>query len=119
MATTGTKTALAPDVTVTITNGVANPSSVNILAEGVVQFNADVSDYLLQFFDRYNDRHVPTNVYLPANGSVTVVGGKESEDHNATSSYNVLFYTAEASTGETAATGGNKIIIGSGADEKA
>jgi hypothetical protein len=118
MATTGTKTALAPDVTVTITNGVANPASVNVQAEGVVQFNADANDYLLQFFDRYNDRHVPTNIYLAANGSVTVVGGQESEDHNATSCYNVLFYTAKASTAETAATGGNKIIIGSGVDEK-
>ncbi|MGC2849479.1 MAG: hypothetical protein WB556_05770, partial [Candidatus Acidiferrum sp.] len=87
---TATRTAIVPNQTVNIANGVASPASVNIKSQEVVQFNADGHDYLLEFFDRYNDRHVPTDVYLPANSSVYVVGGTAADDQNATSYYNVL-----------------------------
>jgi hypothetical protein len=113
MTTAGAKTAIQPDAIVNITGGKANPASLNIDSEGVVQFNADAQDYLLQFFDRYNERHPATYVYLPANGSIYVVGGPTEDDQNATSYYNVVPYSANSK--EPAATGGgNKIIIGSG-----
>jgi hypothetical protein len=126
MATTGTKQApgITPDETVAITNGVPNKTSVSIDPEGVVQFDADGQNYLLEFYDRFNDRHPAVLVYLAANSSVTVVGGSTSEDQNATCWYNVESYNPPAAPkpvgGGVAATGGvNKIIIGSGnADAK-
>jgi hypothetical protein len=114
--TTAAKTAIQPDATVNVTDGQANPTSVSIESEGVVQFNADAHDYLLQFFDRLNDRHVATYVYLPANGSVYVVGGTAPEDQNATSYYNVVAYGANSEK-PIATGGGNKIIIGSGSTD--
>jgi hypothetical protein len=110
---TATKTAIVPNQTVNIANGVPSSVSVNIPSQGVVKFNADGQDYLLEFFDRFNDRHPATYVYLQANSSVYVVGGTASEDQNATSYYNVLPYGAKSAK-PTATGGGNKIIIGSG-----
>jgi hypothetical protein len=114
MTTAATKTAIQPNATVNITGGVPSSISVNIPSQGVVQFNADAHDYLLQFFDRYNDRHPATYVYLPANGAVYVVGGTASDDQNATSYYNVVPYVANSEKPTAATGGGNKIIIGSG-----
>lgn len=113
MTTTATKTAIQPNQTINITNGVPSSVSVNIPSQGVVKFNADAQDYLLEFFDRYNDRHPATYIYLPASSSVYVVGGTTAEDQNATSYYNVLTY-GTSSEKPTATGGGNKIIIGSG-----
>jgi hypothetical protein len=113
MTTAGTKTAIVPDETINITNGVPNNISVKIPSNGVVKFNADAQDYLLQFFDRYNERHPATYVYLPANGSIYVVGGPTEDDQNATSYYNVVKYSANSEK-PVATGGGNKIIIGSG-----
>jgi hypothetical protein len=116
--TTATKTAIVPNQTINIVKGAPSSPSVTIPSEGVVKFNADNQDYLLEFFDRYNDRHTATYVYLAASSSIFVVGGTASEDQNATSYYNVLSYGAKAEKPK-AAGGGNKIIIGSGTtDEK-
>ena len=116
MTTTATKSVISPNQTVTITAQGASPKSVTIPSQGVVQFTADAqNDYLLQFFDRYNDRHVAVNIFLPANGSVYVVGGNTKDDQNATCYYNSMTYSGGLKPIDTG--GGNKIIIGSGSNE--
>ena len=109
-AAAGTPT---PDANINITNGTA-PSSVTIPSEGVVAFNADNNNYTLELWDKKNQNHPSVNVYLPANGTIYMIGGGSSNDQNSTCYYNVAFY-ASASKGKGAGSGGgNKIIIGSG-----
>lgn len=103
-----------PDATVTVTAGVASPQTVTIPSQGVVEFTADSQDYLIQLWDKKNERHPAVCVYLAANSSVYVVGDPDANDHNANCPYNVLTYSG--SGGGIVATGGNKIIIGSGPD---
>jgi hypothetical protein len=105
-----------PDATVTITDGVASPTTVTIQAEGVVQFTADGSDYLIELWDKRNENHPAVCVYLAANSSLYFVGDPDTGDHNAICPYNVKPYADSAAGGITGTGGGNKIIIGSGLD---
>jgi hypothetical protein len=121
MGATGTKAVkvVVPDATVQVTGGVAAPPTVTIPSGGTVQINADGEDYLLEFYDKTNKYRPSAMVLLPANLSITVVGGSDTGDKNSEVPYNVKSYTsagkAKRASGTTPATGGgNKIIIGSG-----
>src|SRR6266704_6847275 len=107
-----------PDATVAITDGVASPTTVTIQAEGVVQFTADGSDYLIELWDKKNEKHPAVCVYLGANSSIYLVGDPDANDQNANCPYNVKSYSGSGGGG-IVATGGNKIIIGSGPDNPA
>jgi hypothetical protein len=121
MGATGTKAAktTGPDAMVKVTGGIANPTTVTIPPEGTVQIEADADDYLLEFYDKTNKYRPSAMVQLPANGSITVVGGSDAGDKNSEVPYNVKFYTVAGkakhpSAGKVLTGGGNKIIIGSG-----
>ena len=102
-----------PNATVNITNGIVSSQSVTIPSEGVVAFVADGNDYTLELWDKKNQNHPAVNVYLPANGTIFVIGGSSSNDQNSTCYYNVEFFDAASREG-LGTGGGNKIIIGSG-----
>ncbi|HXT24226.1 MAG TPA: hypothetical protein VN749_05285 [Candidatus Eisenbacteria bacterium] len=104
----------SPNAIVTVTAGVAYPQTVTIPSKGVVQFNADGQDYLIQLWDKKNEKHPAVCVYLAANSSIYVVGDPSADDQNANCAYNVLNYSGAG--GGIIAAGGNKIIIGSGPD---
>jgi hypothetical protein len=101
-----------PDATVTVTNGTASPSEVNIPSEGVVQFTADGNDYLIELWDKQNQKHPAVCVFLAANSSIYVVGDPDGNDHNSVCPYSVKSYADRDDSVGTG--GGNKIIIGSG-----
>ena len=103
-----------PDAIVTVTAGTASPETVTVPSQGVVQFNSDNQDYLIQLWDKKNEKHPAVCVYLAANSSIYVVGDPDANDQNSSCPYNVLTYSS--SGGSPVATGGNKIIIGSGAE---
>ena len=103
-----------PDATVAVTAGKAVPSSVSIPSNGVVQFNSDNQDYLVELWDKKNEKHPAVCVYLAANSSIYLVGDPSADDQNANCPYNVMTYSGQR--GGITATGGNKIIIGSGPD---
>jgi hypothetical protein len=103
-----------PDATVTVTAGTASPQSVNIPGKGVVQFNSDNQDYLIELWDKDNGKHPAVCVYLAANSSIYLVGDPDANDQNTNCPYNVMSYSGQG--GSIVATGGNKIIIGSGPD---
>jgi hypothetical protein len=104
-----------PDATVTVTAGIASPATVSIPSEGVVEFSADNQDYLIELWDKKNEKHPAVCVYLAANSSIYLVGDPAATDHNANCPYNVMAYSGSGGGG-IVATGGNKIIIGSGPD---
>ena len=103
-----------PDATVTVSAGTASPQTVNVPSQGVVKFNSDNQDYLIQLWDKKNEKHPAVCVYLAANSSIYVVGDPDADDQNSNCPYNVLTYSGGG--GSIVATGGNKIIIGSGPD---
>ena len=105
-----------PDATVTVTNGIAAPTNVTIPSEGVVEFTADGNDYLIELWDKKNEKHPAVCVYLAANSSLYLMGDPDAADHNSTCPYNVKSYAGSTSGGVTGTGGGNKIIIGSGID---
>ena len=41
----------APNAIVTVTAGTASPQTVTVPSQGVVQFNSDDQDYLIQLWD--------------------------------------------------------------------
>jgi hypothetical protein len=106
-----------PDKTVNINNGVVSSPSVSIPSEGVVEFVADNNDYMLELWDKKNENHPAVNVYLPANGTIYLIGGSSSNDQNSTCYYNVESYDAALKSEGVGSGGGNKIIIGSGNTE--
>jgi hypothetical protein len=101
-----------PDKTVTVTNGIASPSEVTIPSQGVVQFTADASDYLIELWDKQNQKHPAVCVFLGANSSIYLVGDPDANDHNSVCPYSVKSYSDRGEG--VGAGGGNKIIIGSG-----
>jgi len=103
-----------PDQTVNVTGGNPEPNPATIPSGGVVQFNADGNDYLIQLWDKENKKHPAICVFLPANGSITLAADPEQNDANATVPYNVLSYSGAAGGGVAANGGGKSIIIGSG-----
>jgi hypothetical protein len=103
-----------PNAIVTVTAGTASPQTVTVPSQGVVQFNSDDQDYLIQLWDKKNEKHPAVCVYLGANSTVYVVGDPDANDQNANCPYNVMAYSGGG--GGIVATGGNKIIIGSGPD---
>ena len=105
-----------PDATVTITNGVAAPATVTIPSEGVVEITADANDYLIELWDKKNEKHPAVCVYLAANSSLFFMGDPDQSDHNSICPYSVKSYSDSESGGITGTGGGNKIIIGSGLD---
>ncbi len=96
-----------------VANGVPNQATVDIAAQGQVQFtNEDNTAYLLEFWMKGNDKHLAMCVVLPANGSVTLQGDPAQNDQNNTCHYNILTMSG-GRTNPTA--GGNySIVIGSG-----
>src|SRR5262249_24563168 len=116
----GTPTA---NVTVTITNGSPSSASVTIPSEGVVAFVADNNDYLLELWDKKNENHPAMNLYLGANATIYLVGGSGGGSPNSVFYYKIealAALAAEEPAGEEqglGSGGGNKIIIGSGADD--
>jgi len=107
-----------PNATVTVTAGTASPPTVNIPSQGVVQFTSDNQDYLIELWDKKNEKHPAVCVYLGANSSIYLVGDPDANDQNANCPYNVKSYSGSGGGG-IVATGGNKIIIGSGPDNPA
>lgn len=103
-----------PNAIVTVTAGTASPQTVTVPSQGVVQFNSDDQDYLIQLWDKKNEKHPAVCVYLGANSTVYVAGDPDANDQNANCPYNVMAYSGGG--GGIVATGGNKIIIGSGPD---
>src|SRR6266487_1790675 len=105
-----------PNAIVTVSAGTASPPTVNIPSQGVVQFTADNQDYLIELWDKKNEKHPAVCVYLGANSSLYFIGDPDTGDHNAICPYNVKPYADSAAGGVTGTGGGNKIIIGSGLD---
>lgn len=104
-----------PNATVTVTNGVPSPQNVTIPSKGIVQFSADGQDYLIELWDKKNEKHPAVCVYLSANSSIYLAGDPDSDDQNANCPYNIK--TLSGAGGGLAAGGGNKIIIGSGPED--
>ena len=103
-----------PDQTVTVTDGIASPAEVTIPSQGVVQFTADANDYLIELWDKQNQKHPAVCVFLGANSSIYLVGDPDANDHNSICPYAVKSYS-DRDEG-VGAGGGNKIIIGSGTE---
>jgi hypothetical protein len=97
-------------VDVTITNGVPNPSSVNLQDTDFLVFtNKDSSAHLIELWTK-SQACIEIGIYLaPSPGTITLV--PDPNDENATIYYNVL--TPGQRTDPNS--GAHGIIVGSGA----
>jgi hypothetical protein len=82
----------------------------------VVEFSADNSSYLIELWDKKNEKHPAVCVYLPANGSIYLMGAPAADDQNSVCPYSILTTSGAEHGGVTGTGGGNTIKIGSGVD---
>ncbi len=116
MATTGTKMKTDPtlDLMVKIVGGKDVPTVGKVPNNGSVVFtNGDPEVRYVQLFNNSNSYHPPLFIALQPGESVTVTGGWSSDDHDTVCPYNVRI-PGDNPPPPRIATGGNKIIIGSG-----